>query len=266
MSELERLNLKQLKERARELDIPNRSRMRKAELVLALLEAQGSTATSAPSPAKQTLSDNAPTHLGSSASSSSGGTSQPFGPHGDPGLPIPAHYGRDSIVLMVQDPQHLYVWWELTGGNAENLRQRLGGDASSLLLVYGPDGCEQRTIDLAAGNYYLNVVPNTTYRVALALRDGNGTLHLLAQSEEVQTPAMGPSDAVDEEWMAVDETFTTLLHRADMDGGGLSSAERLREQRRWGHSVPQPFSSKDLIGLPSSFSLSSTALSSRSVQ
>ncbi|TVR13209.1 MAG: DUF4912 domain-containing protein [Planctomycetota bacterium] len=273
MSKLENLNLKQLKDLARELEIPNRSRMRKAELILALYDAQGSSDsgdTSSSSSAGKDLAHQATSlQASSSGGSSSGGTNsdtQPFGPHGDPGLPIPQHYGRDSVVLMVQDPEHLYVWWELSSGTTEQLRQRLGQSSSSLLLLYGPDGCEQRVIDLAAGNYYLAVAPKTTYRVALALRDSNGTLHLLAQSEEVQTPAASPSDAIDEEWMAVDETFATLLQQAQGEGNTLSSAERLREQRRWAQQFPHPLSSKDLLGLPSSFALSSTALSSRSLQ
>lgn len=269
MSDLEKMNLKQLRERARALEIPNRSKLRKAELILALLAAKRPTTGPERSKSRAPLPTSGQ-HQGSSSSSSTAGgaTSAPsMGPDGDPGLPIPESYGRDVVVLMVQDPHHLYAWWELSGGITERLMQQLDGSATAVLVLTGPGGIEQREIDLAAGNYYLSVGPNETYQVSLALRDGSGRLHLLAESQSVRTPPASTSDALDEEWMAVDETFAELMARAEAGGEQLSSAERLRAQRLWHNSPVHPWFSGHLgSSALSSAALSSSALSSAQLQ
>ena len=272
MAELATMNLKQLRELARDLAIPNRSKMRKADLIAALVAAQEETAevvVSAPveqAPAIEFDAAPAPSSHIEEA------TAQEFGPNGDPGLPLPERYGRDMVVLMVQDPEHLYVW-ELSGNGLAELSASMGGGAS-VLLINGPNGQEQREIDFAAGNYYLAVSPTASYSVSLALRDAAGQLHVLVSSHTVTTPAIGASTRVDEEWMAVDETFTELLNRANLAEGEhpdqLSSAERLRQQheKTWSTTTVQPWFSGDIMGergelaAPSSLSLSSTSLSS----
>ncbi|MBA3685857.1 MAG: hypothetical protein H0W72_11545, partial [Planctomycetes bacterium] len=54
-----------------------------------------------------------------------------------------------------------------------------------------------------------------------------GRLHLLAESNRVQTPAPRVSSRVDEAWMTVDETFGELLEMAGLPGQGGGSQARL---------------------------------------
>lgn len=276
MPNLEQMNLKELRALASSLEIPNRSKLRKAELVLALLAAQQPTSRSTASrgasktDAQQAMSEAHGQALGSSSSSTADQPKSPsYGPNGDPGLPLPDSYGRDLVVLMVQDPQHIYAWWELTGSGLNRLRAELGGNPDMVLILYGPQGSEQREVDFAAGNYYLSVAPEGSYTVALALRDSEGKLHLLAESQTVTTPPMGASSRIDEEWMAVDETFSELLTRAQLGDseGHLSSAERLRQQhtRAWSQTPVHPWFSGHLLAPPSSLAMSSTTLSSHTL-
>ena len=273
MPELQKMNLKQLRELARERNLPNRSKMRKAELVMALVATEGAPEAITPAtPQSAEPRVDVPLDVNPIPSSLIEQTpAEDFGPNGDPGLPLPERYGRDMVVLMVQDPEHLYAWWELSGTGLNELNAAIGGGAS-VLIIDGPNGQEQREVDFTAGNYYFAVSPTSSYSVSLALRDRAGNLHILVRSQAVVTPASGASDRLDEEWMAVDETFTELLNRAQLGGDEhpdqLSSAERLRQQhtKSWSTTTVTPLFSGNIMGnrdevnAPSSLSLSSNAL------
>ena len=267
MADIATMNLPQLRALARDLGIPNRSKMRKGELLTALIEAQSAVLPSSLSKCPATpLIEAAAESSAAPSSHIESAAPQDFGPNGDPGLPLPEHYGRDMVMLMVQDPEHLYVWWELSGNGLAQLNASIGGGASAL-VIDGPNGREQRDVDFAAGNYYLTVSPTSSYSVSLALRDSTGALHILVSSRAVATPAIAASDRRDEEWMAVDETFSELLSRANLSEGEhidqLSSAERLRQQstKSWSQAPVPTWFSGDIMGAPSSTAFSSTLLS-----
>lgn len=196
---------------------------------------------------------------------------QEWGPTGNPGLEIPESYGQDRVVLMVQDPDHLFTWWELSGPGLAEARRDLGSQGDGVLLLHGPGGVEQRQVELFAGNYYFTVAPESAYRIEVGLRGADGRVVVITASNEVQTPASDISDDLDLEWMAVDETFLELLRRAGLPGeDALSSAERFRVRqllhRHWAEELITSPSSGEL-GRWSSLSvaagLSSLELSSR---
>ncbi|GDY14906.1 hypothetical protein LBMAG53_37840 [Planctomycetota bacterium] len=145
----------------------------------------------------------------------------------NPGLPIPPRYGRDRLVLMVQDPGHLFAYWEVTPSTLDRVRSDISEPGQPVLVILGPTGEEQREVDLLGGNYYLAVASTATYEARLALRDRHGRLHTLAGSNLVSTPAAGPSWRTDEDWMVVDERFHELVARAGLPGEGGSSGLRL---------------------------------------
>lgn len=178
----------------------------------------------------------------------------------NPGLPVPDHYGRDRLVLMMQDPHHLFAYWELTPAALDRARSAAGGAGTPVLAISAGGTTEFREVDLRGGNYYLAVAPNRDYTAELALRDPQGRLHVLARSNKVMMPAPGVSSRVDEQWMGIDETFHELLELAGLPGGtgsGAGSAARLSDQRQaaWNWQ-------KGGVSTLSSASLSSSALSS----
>jgi hypothetical protein len=163
--------------------------------------------------------------------------SQP--PSTNPGLPIPEHYGRDRLILMVQDPQHIFAYWELQGDTvARAMNETHGG--SPVLVVYCNGQSELREVDLRGGNYYLAVRPDCHYEAELALRSNQGQVFTLARSNSVHTPMPAVSSRVDERWMSTHDHFSDLLELAglpDQPGEGeqtewLNSATRLRAARR----------------------------------
>lgn len=180
----------------------------------------------------------------------------------NPGLPVPDRYGRDRLVLMVQDPHHLFAYWELTPETLERVRAAAGGGGTPVLAISVGGSTEFREVDLRGGNYYLAVAPDRAYTAELALRDPQGRLHVLARSNQASTPAPGVSARIDEQWMGVDETFHELLELAGLPGrpggsSGMSSVARLSDQRLAAWSWQ-----KGHVSTLSSTSLSSASLSS----
>lgn len=268
IEQLQRQTIKALRDLAASYDIAERDGLSKAELIDAIVAVSATASTPAPSAAPVPVAGTP------EAASAVAATPRSDGPQeADPGLPIPDSYGEDRLVLMVQDPNHLFAYWELTGGALDQAREQLGENGAPVLVLYGDDNTEQRDIDLAGGNYYLAVAPNTAYRADLAIRGSDGRLVVVVASSEVTTPAAGPSERLDEEWMAVDETFSELLSRAGLPGAAGSSADLVAsselQARLWQVTNVTPVSSAELakelpMGL-SSLSLSSHSLGSHTL-
>jgi hypothetical protein len=277
--ELEAMTVRELRLIAVERGLPKATKMIKAELVAALSgparppRTKAATASSrtqrrgsftSPAPRrKAALPPGAPDPQASSSLRASP-TPAP-GPAAiigsDPGLPVPEHYGRDRLVLMVQDPHHVFAYWELLPDTVARVSHETRGQSTPVLAIRMNGNVEYREVDLRGGNYYLAVAPDQEYEAELALRDAAGTLHTLARSNRVHTPSPTISSRVDEQWMGTNETFHELLELAGLPGsrGAAGSAARLADQRlvawSWQHSGVTSLSSAVL----SSHSLSSSA-------
>jgi hypothetical protein len=161
---------------------------------------------------------------------------------------------------MVQDPHHLFAYWELQGETVARVtNEARGGDP--VLVVYANGQRETRDIDLRGGNYYLSVSADQEYVAELAMRATDGSLHAIVRSNSIRTPPPSISSRIDEQWMGVDETFHELLELAGLPGqiAGAGSAARLRDQRlaawSWQHTGAVSISS----GVLSSHNRSSSA-------
>jgi len=250
-AELEGMSVKELRAMAAIKGVARASKLTKTELIAALAAGQSPSPAAARGPAKPsagahqrrrkqaTFTSTAKPTLAAPSSSALRPTQPAMppppaaSPGGDPGLPVPPHYGHDRLVLMVQDPQHIFAYWEISGDTLGQVQARIGGQAMPVLIVHTSSGHEFREVDLRGGNYYLAVAPAGQYEAELALRDAHGKLHPLARSNKVTTPAPSVSSRVDEHWMGVDESFHELLELAGLPGHPrpLSSASRLADQR-----------------------------------
>jgi hypothetical protein len=225
--QLAQLPLKDLRALAAGRGVANSAKLRKDELVAALAQAMTAVRHEPPAPSA------AP--AGSSTPPQSGQAWQPAPTQY--GLPVPDSYGRDRVVLLVQDPSHVFAYWEVTPATLDRVRAEAGHNAAAVLVLHGPGGAEQREVDLAGGNYYLAVAPGSTYTAELCLRAQDGRLIRIAASGRIDTPAAGPSWRTDEVWMEVDENFQDLLALAGVPGSigssmGSGSGERFRNTRQ----------------------------------
>lgn len=269
-AKLQTLTVKELRSLATKQGIANAVRMLKAELVAALAD-KDDPGTGTRERARRKASFTAP-HSSAKVKDKAPSSTPPQAPAPQPapqagtdmGLPIPDRYGVDRLVLMVQDPHHIFAYWELTPGTFDQVRNAAGG-GTPVLVLHGAQGDESREVDLHGGNYYLAVAPSGSYEAELALRDPQGRLYTLAKSNRVTTPAPSISARADEQWMGVDETFHELLELAGLPdqsslGGSSSQSARMTDQRLvawgWQESGVKPFSSAVL----SSHVLSSSSL------
>jgi hypothetical protein len=212
------------------------------------------------------VSADAPPNAGGQSglsSSSLGGGHPPAPARGpNPGLPIPDRYGHNRLVLMTQDPHHIFAYWELSDDALARARAQAGETGTTVLVLSTANGAEQREIDLRSGNYYLTVAPNSEYEAQLALRDSRGQLIHLVRSNRIRTPPATVSSRQDQAWMTIDEQFNELLELAGLPGNSGGSMGRLgdRTQREvawaWQDSHLKPWSS----GAWSSHNLSSSSL------
>ena len=148
---------------------------------------------------------------------------------------------------MVKDPWWLYAYWEIQPGTERAARgqllpQEVAG-LQSILRVYDVTGVEfpsrpaHRSFDISlsglATNWYIHTnAPNRSFLVDIGLLTNNGRFLLLARSNRVTTPRFGPSEVIDEAWMATDELYWKFFNAASGLGIGSSPAA-------WGSLVPQ---------------------------
>jgi hypothetical protein len=138
-------------------------------------------------------------------------------PELDEGFEYPRSYGENTIVLMVRDPYWLFVYWELAPELRRDLAARLGDDVLSrsrlVLRVYDVTGTDAdhpvsfHDIDIAPGarNWYINVMRvERDYCVDIGLITPDGFFIVIARSNRVSLPPVGPSDVIDEEWVTLD--------------------------------------------------------------
>jgi hypothetical protein len=224
--QLAKLPLKDLRALAAGRGIAGSAKLRKDELVSALATAMAGERREPPAPAA------------GQAGSSTPPQAQAWQPApSEHGLPVPDRYGRDRLVLLVQDPSHVFAYWEVAPETLARVRAEAGSHAAAVLVLHGPGGAEQREVDLNGGNYYLAVAPGSLYEAELCLRASDGRLIRIAMSNRIHTPAAGPSWRTDEAWMEVDESFQDLLALAGVPGSlgssmGSGSGQRFRNVRQ----------------------------------
>lgn len=138
-------------------------------------------------------------------------------PEIDAHFTYPDHYGESVVALMVRDPYWLYAYWELAPEVGRELADVLGEQqfetSRFILRVYDVTGCDienpagYEDIDIAHGarNWYFNVTRvEREYAVEIGVLAPNGAFLVIARSNCVALPPVGPSDVIDEEWVTVD--------------------------------------------------------------
>jgi hypothetical protein len=156
-------------------------------------------------------------------------------PEIDEGFMFPETHGENVVILMVRDPYWLFAYWEFSPDLNEELVGRVGEDALArsrlVLRVYDVTGSdidedtEYHDIDVAPGarDWYINVTRvERDYRVDIGLLLPDGTFIVIARSNCVSLPPIGPSDEVDERWVTLEtlEEVYKLAERGPASGSG----------------------------------------------
>ncbi|MDJ0704186.1 MAG: DUF4912 domain-containing protein [Leptolyngbyaceae cyanobacterium MO_188.B28] len=207
---LEEMTLRQLRRVASDYEISRYSRMRKDELLEAILVAQGSKGipTAVKTLEGQEEVEASKFQVGESDQSIASLASV------DEGLPdLPDGYGESRIVLMPRDPQWAYAYWDVPNEHKDSLR-RQGGvklalrfyDVTDINLDHqSPHSLQQYECDEMAREWYLPIpVSDRDYVAEIGYICNDGRWLVLASSSPVHIPPVYPSDWIEDHFITVD--------------------------------------------------------------
>lgn len=126
---------------------------------------------------------------------------------------LPGGYGESRIVLMPRDPQWAYAYWDIPSDHKEDLR-RQGGQQLALRIYdvtdisldhQSPHSIQEYPCDEMAREWYLPIpVSDRDYVLDIGYRCPDGRWLVLARSIKVHVPPVYPSDWIEDVFVTVD--------------------------------------------------------------
>lgn len=176
----------------------------------------------------------------------------------------PPGYGVDECGLLVRDPWHLFVWWELTATGLDEARRQLGDEAGVARLVLrlfavappGERGPEREShdqeLDAEQGSRQLaSPRPGVKVRAAVGLVTPSGLFVPVAESGALQVPPSEVAARLADEWIELapesgtaDERWAPRVLRRERGGErgvvatGRAKSDRLRRSLEGSPSSP----------------------------
>ncbi|WP_448596654.1 DUF4912 domain-containing protein [Thermoleptolyngbya sp.] len=208
---LEEMTLRQLRRVASELNVSRYSRMRKEQLIAAILSAQRAAGYTPPTPSRL-VEAQAEVEAAKFDVGQSDRTPISLAEVDEPLSELPDGYGESRIVLMPRDPQWVYAYWDIPNSKKEELRQQGGArlalrfyDVTDInMAVQRPHSLQQYECDELAREWYLPVpVSDRDYLVEIGYVCTDGRWLVLARSAPVRVPPVYPSDWVDDQFITV---------------------------------------------------------------
>ncbi|MBP0010850.1 MAG: DUF4912 domain-containing protein [Roseofilum sp. Belize Diploria] len=231
---LSEMTLRQLRKVASEYQISRYSRMRKSELLQAIMEAQNSS-----TPAKHIQTEPMDAQEAVEAAKFEVGNS--FDPEvlasvDDELTDLPSGYGQPCIVLMPRDPQWAYAYWDISNDKKELLRTQGGQqlalriyDVTDININYeSPHSMQEYPCDELAREWYIPIpISDRIYVVDIGYRCADGRWLILARSAPVTIPPIYPSDWVEDRFMTVswDKTLGSGDQLLTLDPPGRKTTE-----------------------------------------
>ncbi len=153
---------------------------------------------------------------------------------------LPSGYGESRIVLLPRDPQWAYAYWDISNDHKEELR-RQGGQQLALRLFdvtdvdikrQAPHSLQEYGCDEMAREWYLPVpVSDRDYILEIGYRTWDGRWLMLAQSASMRVPPVYPSDWVEDHFVTVNwdealegKTVLTLVPPINKAGDAAAAA------------------------------------------
>jgi hypothetical protein len=149
----------------------------------------------------------------------------------DQGPPVPESYDIDIIRAMVQDPFHLFVYWEISEQSIKTLNQYFSAAAEAAfqitLKLIEIDGPEQASFDVdRQGSHWMIVLPDREYEFEMGVRSSVRGYISLMRSNRVRTPngTISPVAPNEAEYRSSPQEFTEVLEASGFAGNRLADS------------------------------------------
>lgn len=155
----------------------------------------------------------------------------------DKGSEIPESYNVDTIRALVQDPFHIWVYWEVAEQAFNNLYKifppEVAASFAPVLKVTELTRNETTYANiLKTGNFWVNVIPGKRYRIEVGMHsDIRGYIRLL-EADEVDTPrgTISPNLAPEPEYQVSQQEFVENLQASGFAAfAGITDTEHTVE-------------------------------------
>ncbi len=153
-------------------------------------------------------------------------------PAGDDSRELPLEYGDTKVVLLIRDPEWVFVYWEISVQRRRELGIARNRHNKTLILrvsEISPRGETRAPYDVPVNDYtsswYLRVKePSSSIQVTLGLYDSQGRFQEIATSNQVKVPRLGISEEEDVEFAEIDDEIYEQIVQLS---GGVRISERL---------------------------------------
>lgn len=139
-------------------------------------------------------------------------------PYIDLGLPIPETYNVDILRAMIQDPFHIFIYWEVRDENLKALTKYFSPEEAArfqttLKLTELTGGHEAYFTVAARGRYWMMVFPDRDYEFEIGVRSREHGYISLLRSNRVHTPrgTVSPVTADEHEYQMSPPVFAGII-------------------------------------------------------
>ncbi len=143
---------------------------------------------------------------------------KPDEPYVDLGLPIPESYNVDILRAMIQDPFHIFIYWEVRDENLKALTKYFSPEEAArfqttLKLTELTGGHEAHFNVAARGRYWMMVFPDREYEFEMGVRSREHGYISLLRSNRVRTPrgTVSPVTADEHEYRMSPPVFAGII-------------------------------------------------------
>src|SRR5436853_2073665 len=139
-------------------------------------------------------------------------------PYIDEGLPVPEGYGVDIIRALLQDPFHIFIYWEVRPESLKGLT-RIFSEAEAAefrttLKLRDLDGGQEAFFEVGPhGRYWMMVFPDHAYEFEIGVRSPVHGYISLVRSNQVRTPrgTVSPTPAPEPQYQMTPPEFIDVL-------------------------------------------------------
>jgi uncharacterized protein len=202
---IQEMTLRQLRKVASEFNVSRYSRMRKEQLIAAILEKMSQRTSNSIQEEQQVEAAKFEVGQEDRLGAPLASVDEDLGD-------LPGGYGESRIVLMPRDPQWSYAYWDIPNNHKEELRRQGGQqialrlyDVTDISLEYqAPHNVQEYLCDELAREWYLPIpVSDRDYVLEIGYRCADGRWLVLARSASVRVPPVYPSDWIEDVFVTV---------------------------------------------------------------